>query len=120
MKLKTLLFSIILFTWLSVIPTVYAVNEDEVVQMADFPQRLADMLTIPLFAGQLLASLIVICLTLFPVLVFTRGQNPIAAVIVGVGTLSVCIALTWLPVWLFVITLLLIALLFSKKITETF
>jgi len=118
-KLSWLL--LVLFVFTVAIPVVYASDED-VVNLPDFPQKLCDALGMPtnLFAGQLLASSIVLALFLLPTVFACSQFNKdvvIPSLFVGVMSLSFCIALEWLPVWIFVLVAFLIALMFSDKIT---
>ena len=118
-KLSWLL--LVLFVFTVAIPIVYAADED-VVNLPDFPQKLCDALGMPtnLFAGQLLASSIVLALFLLPTVFACSKFNKdvvIPSLFVGVMSLSFCIALEWLPVWIFVLVAFLIALMFSDKIT---
>jgi len=116
------LFLLFTLAFLVLIPNVYAADED-VVNLSEFPQELAIALTIPLFAAQLLASSIVLALFILPTTFacskFERDVV-IPTLFVGVLSVSFCIALTWLPVWIFVILTFLIALMFSDKITGVF
>ena len=118
-KLSWLL--LVLFVFTVAIPIVYAADED-VVNLPDFPQKLCDALGMPanLFAGRLLASSIVLALFLLPTVFACSRFNKdvvIPSLFVGVMSLSFCIALEWLPVWIFVLVAFLIALMFSDKIT---
>jgi len=118
-KLSWLL--LILFVFTALTSLVYASDED-VVNLPDFPQKLCDALGMPtnLFAGQLLASSIVLALFLLPTVFACSKFNKdvvIPSLFVGVMSLSFCIALEWLPVWIFVLVTFLIALMFSDKIT---
>ena len=92
----------------------------ESVNLTDFPQGLATALNISLFSAQILASLIFLCLVLFPVLLFTRGKNLASTIIVGMGALGFCVALAWFPIWVFTIICLALALLYGKQILGVF
>jgi len=93
------------------IPIVHADGEVDLTQL---PQALADALTIPLFAGQILTSAIFLALFLFPTLMLTR--NMIAPLLMGMIVLGFCTAMTWLPFWFLLIICLLVALLFGGKV----
>jgi hypothetical protein len=86
------------------------------VNLLDLPSKLAYALSIPLFAGQLLASTIVICTFIFPVLLLTRGKSIIALLIVGLATMGFLFALGWLPYWFILILVLIVAGLWSAKV----
>lgn len=109
-----------LFLYLiSLIPLVYAEGE---VNILNIPEYFADKLGIPLFAGQLLTSTIFLFTFLLPIALISRKKNvsPFAELIVGFGIMSFCVALGWMPVWIFVIISLMVALFFSDAITSRF
>ena len=117
-KLSWLL--LVLFVFTVAIPVVYASDED-VVNLPDFPQKLCDALGMPtnLFAGQLLASSIVLALFLLPVVFACSRFNKdvmIPSVFVGFLSLSFCIAVGWLPYWLLIMVAILIALMFGSSV----
>jgi len=88
------------------------------VNLFDLPSRLAEMLNIPLFAGQILATGIVMLVFLLPVLYLTRGKSVVATLFSGFIALCLCIAIGWLPVWILLVLVLLIAAMWSGKIKE--
>jgi len=95
----------------------------ETVNLQNFPQQLATALGVSLFVGQILASTILLCLILFPSIMLAgyfggSGSVMYALLIVGLPISGVCVALGWLPVWLFLVTCLLIALMFAGKMRE--
>lgn len=96
-------------------PTI-PVNAGEV-NITEIPQALSDKMGIPLFAGQLLCSGILLFLFLLPLAVLTRkrGASWLAELIVGFVIMGVCIALQWLPYWFLIILSVLIALMFAGK-----
>jgi hypothetical protein len=98
---------------------VHAIDEDEVVNLGDFPQKLADALNVSLFVGQLLVSLIFMAIFLLPSMLIAGYWGGGGAVLydiifVGLGTSGVCVALGWLPVWTMLIICMLVALLFAS------
>jgi len=101
------------------IPNVQASDEDAV-NLSEFPLKLSELMTIPLFAAKLLASSIILALFLLPTVFACSQFNKdvvIPALLVGFGALSFLVAMQWLPIWLFVLLCFLMALLFSDKIT---
>ena len=90
------------------------------VELAEFPQALANQFGISLFAGQMLASAIVIAFFLFPVVFLQKKYNfsSFATLIMGMVTMSLCVALGWLPVWVFAITVLGIGFLYSGQVLK--
>lgn len=104
-------------------PPVTPPSSESVVNLADFPQQLAVALTVSLFVGQLLASLIFMSLFLFPAILIAgywggAGGVLYSIIFVGLGSSGVCVALGWLPVWLYLVMSLLIALMFAGKMRE--
>jgi len=73
---------------------------------------------IPLFAAQLLATSIFLMLFLGPLLILTR--NKMAHLIMGFSIISFAIAMSWFPLWSFVIICVAIALFFSRSIIGRF
>lgn len=121
-KLKFTWVLLVLACLLLFVSPVFAASSDTV-NLANFPQQLATALGVSLFVGQLLASTIILCLVLFPTMMiagyFGRSGSVFPAIlIVGLSMMGVCVALTWLPVWLFAIVALLTGLLFADKITH--
>lgn len=112
------LFSFLLFTlvFLALIPIVYA---DDPVNLSDFPQQLATQLTIPLFAGQILASSIILGLFLLPtVFACSKFERDVIfpSLFMGFLSLSFCIAVGWLPTWLLLIVVLIVVALLSGNL----
>lgn len=117
LKIKLPLFLLFTLFFLVLVPDVYADDEGNF-DLNAVPDALATRLNIDPFAAKILCSIILCSMFLFPALLLTR--NILAHVIVGVAVLGFCTALFWFPVWLFVIICLLVALLFSDKITGIF
>jgi len=117
-KTKICLFFGILLV-LMLVSCVYANDgeeeEEEAVNLLDFPQKLADQLNMPLFAGQILASSIVTALfTFVPIL----AKNVMGTVTMGILALSFCIALTWIPPFLLVMLVLMVVILLGPKMRD--
>jgi len=92
------------------------------VELSEFPAALASQFGISLFAGEILASSIVIAFFIFPTIFLQKQYNfsSFATLIVGMMTMSLCVALTWLPVWVFAITAMLIAIMYAGQILKIF
>ena len=90
------------------------------IDLTQFPQALATQLGIGLFPAQILASLILLMLPLLPTLLITKGKNGVAALFVGMASLSLCVGLGWFPVWIMIVICLMIAFLFGKQIIGVF
>ena len=87
------------------------------VDLSTFPTDLANQLGISTFAGQLIASGIVIALFVFPTLFLSKKFSLTDAVplIMTFIAMSVCVALAWLPIWVFAITTLMVAFLYARS-----
>jgi len=116
-KLLTVLSFVLLLASLMgsiIIPCVYAQN-DEAVDLMQFPQKLADQLMMPLFAGQILATSIVTALfCMIPIF----ARNPMGTVIMGILAFSLCLALGWLPTFLMVLLVLMVVILLGAKMRD--
>lgn len=106
------ILTIVLFA--SLVSRAYA--SDGEVNLSDFPQKLADALSIPLFAGQLLATGIILALFLLPTLLLTK--NVMAHLMMGFISLAVCLALGWIPYWLFILIAVGEALFFAGAVRD--
>lgn len=90
------------------------------VNLQNFPQQLATALGIPLFAGEILAAVLLMSIVIVPILFFTRGKNPMLAFILGFLMVCFGVAMGWVPIWIFAVMGLMIAVLFGNKIAERF
>ena len=108
---NTFLLSLTFLSLILFISSVYAIEDDDVVDISKLPNKLAEALNAPLFAGQILASTIVFSLVCFPVFLITKEEKAhISAILL---TLAFTIAIGWFPIWLFLILCMLIALMFA-------
>lgn len=98
------------------IPSVHAA-QGEGVNILDFPQKLSDALNIPLFAAEILISVILLFAFLLPC---GLCENPLPALIVGIGIMAFLIAIEWFPTWLLLVECLMIAFLYMAKIMDLF
>jgi len=100
------------------ISPVYA---DDVVNLLTLHEQLGIRLGVGTFAGGLIASSILLMMGILPIALINRsrkgGGGPMAELFVGLTILGVCVAITWFPVWVFVLLCFLTALMFSDKIT---
>jgi len=101
------------------ISRVYADSGD--VDLLQLHVELGNRLGVGTFAGGLIASVILLMMTVFPTALINRsrkgGGGPMAELFIGMATLGLCVATTWFPIWIFVLLVFLIALMFSDKIT---
>ena len=107
-----------LFGLAFLIPFVYA-DTGDVVDISELPQRLATALNIPLFAGQILASMLLMSFFLFPTIFISLWAKAkditIPCLFVGIGTLCLCVAIGWFPVWILLLLSLLTAIMLAGK-----
>ena len=121
-KLKFTWILLVLVCLLLFVSPVFAASSDAV-NLQNFPQQLATALGVSLFVAQILASTILLCLVLFPSVMIAgyfggSGSVMYALLIVGLPISGVCVGLGWLPVWIYLVTCLLIALMFAGKMRE--
>lgn len=107
----------LVFIVLSLIGSVYA---PDVVDVSEFPQRLADAMGLQLIAGQLLASALVLALFLLPTLLLTNKYNSqsMAVLLMGISVMGFLIAATWLPYWFLLIIVLIVAMMYAGKMRD--
>lgn len=85
------------------------------VNFADFGHQLGVQLGVGDLGGGILISLIFMCILLFPVLLLTKRSPGIPSAIVGIGSLSACVAFGWLPVWVLLVTALIVFAMIAGK-----
>jgi len=99
------------------ISPVYAETE---VNLLTLHEALGERLGVGTFAGGLIASAILLMMTILPVALINRsrkgGGGPMAELFIGLTILGVCVAITWFPVWIFVLLCFLTAIMFSDKL----
>ncbi len=102
---------------MSIMP-VYAESE---INLLTLHEALGERLGVGTFAGGLIASAILLMMGILPTALINRsrkgGGGPIAEIFVGIVLLGVCVAVTWFPIWIFVLLCFIIALMFSDKLT---
>jgi len=115
---------LILILTLSLIPQVYADSESDV-NLMDLPKQLSERLGLPssnnYFVGRILASLILLIVTLLPTIFACSRFNKDSALpslIVGLTVLSFCVALGWFPVWTFIIIILVVAMMYGRMLAD--
>jgi len=102
----------------SILPVPVKAEAD--IEISAIPQNLADKMGIPLFAGQLLCSTILLLIFVLPTALIARKKNasPIAELMLGLCGMSVCLALGWLPYWILLVFTMLIALMYAGKMRD--
>jgi len=127
MKMSTLKLILVLtfLLALSFPLQVYASDDDEKnVNLMDLPKQLTERLGLPTsgdyFVGKILTSCIFLVLFLFPTMFLcAKFERSVLfpSLLVGISTLGFCVAIGWLPIWLFIIIILLIALMYAQQIS---
>ena len=109
---KKLLLLAFLSVWLW-IPLAYGIEDP--LNFTNFPEYLAYYMNISIFAGQLIATLI---LTLpFVISAGALSRNLLIGTITGVLCLFVAYAFGWVGIWLPLVTILVVGLVYYKRIT---
>lgn len=93
---------------------------DEGVDVSEVPERIGNALgmsgTQAEFVGGLIASSLLMAFFILPTLVLTKGKSTIAVLFIGFMSMTICIALTWLPYWILLFLSLIIAIAYGNKI----
>lgn len=115
---RYILLMLIIFVFLPV-PLVNAQDE---INISNVPQALADALGFDLFVGQILASSLLLSFFLFPVMLLTnkRTDQYVAVLIVGIVSLSLCVAMGWLPLLVLLLILLITSGIVGVKFKSVF
>lgn len=114
--LISLLFSIVFLIQIDMATRVYAQSTDNGtdLNLTSFPAILAEKLSISEFAGELLASLIVMLAFMLPTTLYTKTIIP--PLFVGVVCLAFCIGVGWLDYWFLLVLTMMVAFMFAGKI----
>lgn len=92
--------------------------QDSNITLPDFPEQLADALNMPLFASQVLVSVIFTFAFLIALNATNRGSGMLPNIIVGLGCLCFCVAIGWLSYWVLLLICLVISAIWSGKIAD--
>lgn len=84
----------------------------------DVPTWFADTWDIPLEAAQVILSVIVILAVLLPVLMLTKGKGIVIPAVLFILTEAILVGVSWLPSWLMIVTVVIIALLFARESSD--
>ena len=103
---------------LLLVSPVYA--QDTTVDITELPAQLAAQLGITEFIAGLIISVVFICLTLLPVIVATKGKADFFGMylLLGILVLSVLVALGWLPVWIFILIIIALAIGLARSLSD--
>ena len=115
---NTFLLSLTFLSLIFFISSVYAIEDDDVVDISKLPNKLAEALNMPLFAGQILASAIPFGLLCFPTFLLTK--NSIAHISAIILCLSLTVAFGWLPYWILLLLALIIAFIYANQLKGVF
>jgi len=78
--------------------------------LEDIPTWFSDYFGIVFEAGQVILSIIVILMVLLPVLLLTRGKGLTIPAVMFILTEAVLVGIGWLPSWIMILTVVVIAL----------
>lgn len=70
------------------------------------------------FIGGLIASLVLLCLVLFPTMILTKGKAYSLYILVSMAVLAPLVGLGWFPIYVYIIIVLLIALKFGRELAD--
>ena len=114
MKTKLILICLFVFVALTLpIGLGHAGNEMNLT-LTNFPEHLASKLHISVFAGGLLASLVLTLAFMLPTAIWTKTLYP--PLIAGIICFGLSIVFGWLDYWFLLIVAMLCALMFGSKI----
>lgn len=82
------------------------------------PDYLEDLLGLPLEGAQFFASMIILSAFLLPIAVYDR--KGIIALIVGVSVFGFLVLIGWLPTWLMLVMIMLVAGIFAFNFSKWF
>ena len=80
------------------------------VSIEDIPSDFADYFSITEASAQVLLSVVAFLAILLPVLLVSKGRNPITVLVATFLTLALLTGIGWLPFWMLIATIALIAL----------
>ena len=84
--------------------------------LTGLPTYMATKFSIDLLAAQVLMSVILLSLFLFPTMFLSKRIYP--TIFVGIGALGFCVAVGWLPIYLFFLISLITAALVMGKFRD--
>lgn len=84
----------------------------------DLPDALADQTGISVFACQILFTVIIELMFLLPLNATKRGSAFLPNIILGLGTMTFCVAIGWCPYWILLLVCLIIAVFFGVKTSK--
>ena len=97
-----------------IVPVVYGNSFD----VNDIPTYLDNQFNFGEFVGGLVASLFVLMIVLLPTIYLTKGKAYSLYIILSLATMAPLVGMGWLPIWLYIIILLTIALRFGQDLAS--
>ena len=117
MKVKVILISLFFSLALTIpISVGYGADNGTDLNLTYFPTALATKLSISVFAGGILASMILTLAFVLPTAIWSKTILP--PLFVGTLCLGLCIAMDWLDYWFLLLIAMLIALMFGSKMSS--
>ena len=114
-RLGLLMYILVVFMLTAVVNVAYAT--EDAINLTEFPKQLAETLNIIEFAGGVLATLILMSLFLLPAMILAR-KNYMLHLTFVLSVMCFAIAVGWLPVWLLLLTVMVVAALWSGKVRD--
>lgn len=111
-----LFFLVLTFIFSSLIIPVYAPDDTNTVDLTNFPLRLSEAFNISVFAGGLVASMIVMMAFILPVAIWSK--NLTNGIFVGFLCLGFSIAVGWLDIFFILVPALIVAILYAGKMRD--
>lgn len=118
MNKKAILISLFFFLAfaLNFTALTYAQDNGTDLNLTEFDDALADKLSISVFAGGILASMILTLAFIIPTAIWSKTLLP--PLFVGLLTIGFSIAVGWLDYWFLLLIAMIIALMFGSKMSS--
>lgn len=88
------------------------------INLLEIPQWFGEKLGITTWQAGILASLIVLAIPMFPLVILKRGKGMLFELILGIGLLCFLTAIGWFPIYAIILIILAIAGLNAKAIRD--
>lgn len=86
------------------------------IDITEIPAALSEALGIGEFAAGLLLSAVILLMFLMPMLILKRSKGFMSEMMVGIIIVCFCIGVQWLPYWIALVIVLLLAVMLSDKL----
>lgn len=88
--------------------------------LMEIPTYIDNQLGVGEFIGGLLASMFVLCITLFPIIIMTRGRSTMYGlyVLVGLVVLAPLVGMGWFPIWIYIIIVIALSIGLGRMIAD--